>query len=288
VGKSLSELSSQDLGDISCLRPTDISDLSYREFERQLRQPAKSDAGELMHGIGNVFDAQGSDHSLQLQSFTREQFELQLREDAEKGKGPMTGVQFRQQQAFGVKPELANTQAGAPPTYEEFLAANYPHLLQQEDIKQRWSNDQAEVPPTQEEMLRVEALKELDRSQMPAVQGEDGLLVKTIEHYTFADSEDCVNFYVYFDKDLFPGAADFIQASQVKVESRSTSLDIRLQDVPVNAKNAGLLAEWRLTLSPLFSRVEASLTTHKVRNGKLSIKLYKAKQGAWKKGVKYS
>merc|ERR1712054_77940 len=115
--------------------------------------------------------------------------------------------------------------------------------------------------------------------------GDDqGRLVKTIEHYTFADGEDSVNFYIHFDKDLFPGAAGFIKDSQVKVLSKATALDIRLEDVPVSEKNASLLAEWRLSLSPLFSRVENSLTTHKVRNGKLSVKLFKSKSGPWKKG----
>jgi hypothetical protein len=264
--KSLSELTPQE---VSQLDPTRLAELSRQEFERQHKIPSS----KLEQNVSG---------------YTKEQYELHLREQAEKEKKPMTGAEYRQQQALGVKPEMVK----APPTYEEFLAANFPHLLQEEEeAKQKKTvRQQPDVPLTEEDILRLEALKELDRSQMPAVADKDvdGLLVKTIEHYTFADGEDNASFYVSFDKDLFPGAAAFVQETQVKIESRATSLEIRLQEVPVSEKTPTVLAEWRLTLSPLFGRVEPSMTTHKVKNGKLSIKLCKAKVGPWKKGVKYS
>lgn len=277
-GKALSDLSRQNLEQLTALGQTDIADLSRREFERQHALCSGADAGDSSPSTG----------------LTREQHELNLRDGLDKARSPMTGAEFRQQQALGTSPELGS-QTRAP-SYEEFLAAHYPHLLQQEENQnekrqqEQLQQQQTEVPPSEEELLRLQALQEFGRSQMPAVADKDheGLLVKTIEHYTFADGEDHVNFYVHFDKDLFPGAAAFIHENQVNVVSRATSLDIRLQDVPVSEKNTGLLAEWRLSLSPLFSRVEYSLTSHKVRNGKLSIKLFKSKNGQWKKGVKYS
>merc|ERR1712137_49983 len=144
----------------------------------------------------------------------------------------------------------------------------------------------------------IEARRSQDRkeeiprsgSQMPAIilNDENARLVKTIEHYTFADGVDTVNFYVTFDKDLWNGASKFITDSQVRVESRAASLNIKLQDVPLSDSTVSQLAEWRLELAPLFSRVEATMTTYSVRNGKLSVKLYKSKSGAWKKGLKYS
>lgn len=306
-GKSLTEFSRQDL---SALGPTDIAELSRRAFEKRSEQPcsysdADADAGAGSVGVDSVQQAGGplrrpphlvpesGNRMQQLPEggFTKEQFELRLQEDAEKGKAPMTGTQFRQQQALGGKPEMANTST-APPSFDEFAHANYQHLMEKEEEarKANLPHEKALLPLSEEECLRLNALKDLDRSQMPAVadKDHDGLLVKTIEHYTFADNEDSVNFYVHFDKDLFLGAAALIQESQVKVESRATSLEIRVQGVPVSAKNADCLAEWRLTLSPLFGRVEASLTSHKMRNGKISIKLFKAKSGPWKKGVKYS
>ncbi|CAE7824792.1 Jmjd8, partial [Symbiodinium microadriaticum] len=142
--------------------------------------------------------------------------------------------------------------------------------------------------PTPEELQRLQLLQALERSQMPAVSDDSGLLAKTIEHYTFSDSEDSVSFSVHLDKDLFDGAAEFLQgAEQVQISSKATSLEIRIQGLPVSKQTPSQLAEWKLTLSPLFARVEPILTSHKVRNGKISVKLMKSKVGPWKKGVKY-
>merc|ERR1719401_2185297 len=99
--------------------------------------------------------------------------------------------------------------------------------------------EKAEAPPSAEELLRLQALSELERSQMPAIASNkgDGHLIKTIEHYSFADGDDTVSFYVHFDKDLWEGASSFIGESQVRVESHATSLDIRLEGVPVSKQS---------------------------------------------------
>lgn len=286
-GKSITELSREDFEKYQ----SDIAELGRKEYEAQLNSQ-----GHIADDVEEVVrrDLQGREgmppelvpaNLREGASFTTEELARKIVDEREKEKGPMTSAQYRQQQARGIKPEAGNMKT--PPTYEEFLAVNFPHLLEDES-KKKEERQQPEEPLTEEERLRLEALSELDRSQMPPCADVNGQLVKTIEHYTFADGEDNVSFYVYFDKDLWPGAAKFIQESQVKVESRATSLEIRLQDVPVSEKLTETLAEWRLSLSPLFSRVEPTLTTHKVRNGKLSIKLCKAKSGPWKKGVKYS
>mmetsp|Transcript_58291 Transcript_58291/g.102061 ORF Transcript_58291/g.102061 Transcript_58291/m.102061 type:complete len:291 (+) Transcript_58291:100-972(+) len=287
-GKKLTDLTNEDFQKYQ----SEIAEFGRKEYEAQMREQGY-DATDVEEVVRE--DLQGRT-GIELESvppelrqgatFTTEQLQLKMVDEREKEKPPMTGAQYRHQQALGVKPEMGNCKA--PPSYEEFLAANFPHLVEDENKKKSEERQEPEEPLTEEERLRLEALKELDRSQMPACKDSSGQLVKTIEHYMFADGEDHASFYIYFDKDLWPGASKFIQESQVKVESRATSLEIRLQDVPVSDKITETLAEWRLNLSPLFSKVEPTLTTHKVRNGKLSIKLCKAKSGPWKKGVKYS
>merc|ERR1712194_763994 len=124
-------------------------------------------------------------------------------------------------------------------------------------------------------------------SAMPAVAVSEGSRpVKTIEHYTFADGEDSVNFAVSFDKDLWAGAAKCIEEAQVHVDIKATSLEIRIVDVPLSADAADTLVDWRLNLAPLFSRVEPLMSKHRLRNGKLTVTLAKTRAGAWKKGVK--
>lgn len=207
---------------------------------------------------------------------------------------PMDPKEYRLRQEKGMRPELVNANV-QPPSVGELMAeydaqAQQRQQQQQEEAQQAEAEEAAqEAPLTQEELLRQEALKELDRSQMPAVAADEGgRLTKTIEHYTFADGEDTASFYVHFDKDLWDGASKYISETQISVDSRPTSLEIRLKGVPVNERSLQTLADWKLSLSPLFSRVEPLMTAHKVRNGKLSVKLAKAKNAPWKKGVKYS
>lgn len=196
---------------------------------------------------------------------------------------PMDEAQYRKQMAAG-GPTGVMRPMGEPENVQDIISQALGTLRAAKDDEPPPLEDLAD----EEDLLRQEALRDLERSQMPAVADEaDGRLVKTIEHYTFADGDDSVNFYVSFDKDLWEGASRFVKLEGVKVTSKSTSLEIRLQDVPVGERNLETFAEWRLVLSPLFSRVEAAMTTHRLRNGKLSVKLFKAKAGPWKKGVKY-
>merc|ERR1712100_265936 len=102
-----------------------------------------------------------------------------------------------------------------PPSPEEFFAA-YTHMLKEEKGKV----DPEEEAVSDDELLRREALRDLDRSQMPAVaSSEGGLLKKTIEHYTFVDEEDTAKFSVDFDRDLFPGASAFVTEENIHVRS---------------------------------------------------------------------
>merc|ERR1711966_455883 len=90
-------------------------------------------------------------------------------------------------------------------------------------------------PPAQEDLVRQEVLSELDRSQMPAVQREDGRLQKTIEHYTFADALEVAAISIELDKDLFEGASAYVSEDLVEVVAREDSLTIWLHAVPVSA-----------------------------------------------------
>lgn len=212
----------------------------------------------------------------------------------------MGPAEYRERQAKGLKPEGVG--AKGKPSYEEFLAAHYPHILEEKREKERKAAAQQEKNRQQEmdaqvakslseaDVKLLEALNDNERSQMPAVVDKEqgGRLVKAIEHYTFADGDDTASFYVTFNKDLWEGASEHIQTDQIHVDSKATSLEIKLEGVPVSAKNPTVLADWRLDLKPLFGRVEPLLTTYKVKGGKLSIKVSKAKSGPWKKGVKYS
>merc|ERR1712238_327214 len=102
-------------------------------------------------------------------------------------------------------------------------------------------------------------LAELDRSQMPAVEKEDGRLLKTIEHYTFADTLETATISIDLDKDLFEGAAEFVSDANVEVSTKESDVCIVLRSVPT-AKAMATVADWRLHLSPLFHTVDTEGT----------------------------
>lgn len=199
-----------------------------------------------------------------------------------------------------MQPEVMSAKRGSAAAhetrYENFLGQHYPHILQdnrerarREEQGRRLRAEAREAAPAfTEERAPGGVGCRPEQPQMPAVAGgSQGGLAKTIEHYTFADDENMVSFSICFDRDLWDGASKYITDGQVKVESKASSLEIRLRDVPVSDRASESLAEWRLTLSPLFAHVEPSMTRHKVRNGRLSVKLVKTRSGSWKKGVKY-
>jgi len=226
-----------------------------------------------------------------------EEAEAELQKEKDKNVGPMSAKDWRKKQEQGFRPELFEKddpiQVNAPAkddkpslSYEDIMSQHVrPHLQEQET---KPLQEVSEVPPRiGRDVVPVSESSDPHTSEMPAAKDGDGKVVKTIEHYTFADSEDKACFYVSFDKDLWEGAAKHIREAQVKVESKATSLEIRIENVPVSNKSLESTAEWRLSLSPLFSRIEPMMTSFKVRNGKLSVKLAKSKALAWKKGVKY-
>merc|ERR1712183_672259 len=97
-----------------------------------------------------------------------------------------------------------------------------------ERIKQEAQHAELEARLNEEEQMRLRVLEQLDRSQMPAVQSEDGRVVKTIEHYTFADANDTAPFSIDFDKDVFEGAASFVSTENVEVTTRESDVTIVL------------------------------------------------------------
>jgi len=139
---------------------------------------------------------------------------------------------------------------------------------------------------SEEEQMRLEVLAELDRSQMPAVHQEDGILLKTIEHYTFADSNEAATISIELDKDLFEGAAAHVALENIEVVTTDTEVTILLHKVPAS-KTVAALADWRLHLSPLFHSVDPDGTTFKVRKGKVSVKLKKKKMQEWRRVLKF-
>jgi len=152
--------------------------------------------------------------------------------------------------------------------------------------KQEAEREEVQARLSEEEQLRLEVLAELDRSQMPAVHQEDGALLKTIEHYTFADANDAATIYIELDKDLFEGAAAHVVVENVEVVTHDTEVTILLHKVPAS-KTVSALADWRLHLSPLFHSVEPDGTTYKVRKGKVSVKLKKKKMQEWRRVLKF-
>merc|ERR1711971_328679 len=96
----------------------------------------------------------------------------------------------------------------------------------------------------------------MGENQMPATAAKDGsILVKTIEHYTFADSGSIATIYIDLEKDLFEGAASLLEESQIEVFTRESELEVWLRRVPAFHAD-GALADWRLHLRPLFHSVE--------------------------------
>lgn len=138
-----------------------------------------------------------------------------------------------------------------------------------------------------DEILRREVLAELDRSQMPAVCNQDGLLQKTIEHYTFEDGDDTVTVSIKLDDHLFPEASKYVTEDKIRVKTLPTELHVSLVGVPANSKAMEQLAEWKLALSPLWGKVDPPLTSYKLRKGKVVIKIAKIKGQPWKKILRY-
>jgi len=138
----------------------------------------------------------------------------------------------------------------------------------------------------EEEGLRLQVLQDMERSQMPAVQDQDGLLRKSIEHYTFADAEDKATIYIELDKDLFEGAAECVTDENIEVCTKDNEITIHLHRVPAS-KTLATLADWTLHISPLFHSVEVNETTWKIRKGKVSVTLKKRKKQEWRRLVKF-
>lgn len=314
-GKQISELTPDDLEKCQ----DDIAALALKEFQAQRQATTierrtgtnTTDSGVLPPGwvaSGGTAPAVGVGpgglggpvgglptepyKSWQQPGISTEELRKQLEGENEEDRlVPMDPREYRLRLEKGLKLEVANAATKAPTQSFHELAEISSQIVKKqiEPLGASVGHEPREPTLTLDDILRFDALSALERSQMPAVAAEsDGHLVKTIEHYTFADGDDTVSFYIYFDKDLWDGASKFISENQVKVESHATSLRIRLDGVPVSDRSLETLAEWRLNLSPLFSRVEPMMTTHKVRSGKLSVKLAKAKNTPWKKGVKYS
>mmetsp|Transcript_71792 Transcript_71792/g.162922 ORF Transcript_71792/g.162922 Transcript_71792/m.162922 type:complete len:262 (+) Transcript_71792:55-840(+) len=160
--------------------------------------------------------------------------------------------------------------------------------LTEEERQERAEAERLEIQArlSEEEQLRLEVLAELDRSQMPAVHQEDGLLLKTIEHYTFADSNEVATISIELDKDLFEGAAAHVSADNIEVTTNESDVTILLHGVPA-AKAVAAPADWRLHLSPLFHTVDPDGTTFKLRKGKVSVKLKKKKPQEWRRILKF-
>mmetsp|Transcript_123065 Transcript_123065/g.342756 ORF Transcript_123065/g.342756 Transcript_123065/m.342756 type:complete len:266 (+) Transcript_123065:67-864(+) len=152
--------------------------------------------------------------------------------------------------------------------------------------KEEAERDALQAQLSEEERLRLEVLAELDRSQMPAVHKDDGVLLKTIEHYTFADSNSTATIYIDLDKDLFEGAAAHVAEANVEVTTNESDVTILLHKMPAS-KTVSALADWRLFLSPLFHSVEPDGTAWKIRKGKVSVRLQKKKPQEWRRVLKF-
>lgn len=141
---------------------------------------------------------------------TREELLQGMAQELEREKanrGPMEPAEFRRRQEEAQQTDVPAA-AGmiekrtTPLTYDELLKRYPPVAEEGSEVKVPRPTEAAD--PTPEELQRLQLLQALERSQMPAVSDGAGLLAKTIEHYTFADSEDSVSFSVHLDKD-WPG-----------------------------------------------------------------------------------
>mmetsp|Transcript_41511 Transcript_41511/g.75216 ORF Transcript_41511/g.75216 Transcript_41511/m.75216 type:complete len:214 (+) Transcript_41511:108-749(+) len=198
----------------------DLTPEDFAKHEQELLALGKQALQEQRHQDGHEAAAMAS-HGTSQRGLTNEELKQYLAgvERAD-GKGPLTAEEYRQQQAQGGLSQRGENRA---PTYEEFLAMYYPHLLRQEQERKQASLAQATADALQgkdtKAQLGVDATQQdAVRCQMPAVEdpGSDGQLVKTIEHYAFADGEESVQFYVLFDKDLWNGAAEHIAEAQIQ------------------------------------------------------------------------
>lgn len=282
-----------EVGKISALSPDDIAALACQAYQ------AKQEPGPALAAGGYAASLAGQGEAASSRSpgpsLSREELLEGLAKEAraQKALEPMDAAEYRQRQESGLQPELPrHPNRQAPLSYDELLKQYQPQqqALQNSEAADEQRPRVEEVPPTPEELQRLEVLKAMERSQMPAVADGAGNLARTIEHYTFSDAEDTASFSVNIDKDLWDGASGFLRdhQSQVVVDSRATCVEITVQDIPLSAKQPEALARWKLTLSPLFGRIEPSMTTHKVRRNKLTVKLFKSRVCPWKKGVKYS
>jgi len=197
----------------------------------------------------------------------------------------------------GINPEEDVDENGPTSTAKERLERalvtreEEDRLRQEEEDKARIAKFQAEEDAKQailseEEQLRLQVLADLERSQMPAVKKDDGLPVKTIEHYTFSDSSDVASISIEFDKDLFEGASGFVSDNNVEVSTQDSEVTILLHGLPAS-KTIASLCDWRLHLAPLFHTVDPDETKWKIRKGKLSVKLKKRKMQDWRRVLKF-
>lgn len=168
------------------------------------------------------------------------------------------------------------------PSYSELAAEQYERELMREQLEEIEAAKLSE-----DEISRREVLAELDRSQMPAVCTQEGLLRKTIEHYVFEDGDDTVTLSVKLDEHLFPGASAYVTEDKIQVKTLPTELHMSLVGVPANSKATEQLAEWKLSLVPLWGKVDPPLTSYKLRKGKVVVKMSKIKGQAWKKILRY-
>eukprot|EP00747_Dinoflagellata_sp_TGD_P187253 gnl/TRDRNA2_/TRDRNA2_44813_c0_seq1.p1 gnl/TRDRNA2_/TRDRNA2_44813_c0~~gnl/TRDRNA2_/TRDRNA2_44813_c0_seq1.p1 ORF type:complete len:288 (+),score=73.48 gnl/TRDRNA2_/TRDRNA2_44813_c0_seq1:66-929(+) len=138
---------------------------------------------------------------------------------------------------------------------------------------------------SEEEELRLEVLADLDRSQMPAIHADGGTVIKTIEHYAFADSDDVATIYIELDKDLYEGAAACVKEDMIEAIAKDTEATIWVRGVPAS-QTVATTVDWRLHLSPLCHSVDSAVVV-KLRKGKISVKLKKRKKQPWKKVLKF-
>merc|ERR1740129_415521 len=182
-------------------------------------------------------------------------------------------------------PEFLNDPRSVELDRFEQLEAEKQEAEKQRKRLQREAKEQAKL--SEEEQLRLEVLSELDRSQMPAVHTEDGRLLKTVEHYTFADSREVATISIELEKDLFEGALALVTEDLIEVETRETDVTIHLRRLPAAKGVSSVLADWRLYLSPLYHTVDPTGTTWKIRKGKVVVRLKKRKAQEWRKVLKF-
>jgi len=166
---------------------------------------------------------------------------------------------------------------------KEEPSRGYPETLDREEPPEAPAIVPEPEELSAEEQARLQVLAELDRSQMPAVK-KDGSIQKTIEHYTFADSQSTATITVEADKDLYEGASEHVKEEQIEVLSKDKELVVILHGVPT-MKAASTIADWTLRLAPLCHSVESERTSWKLRKGKISVKLTKKKLQEWKRAV---